>query len=133
MSAYMQFDTIHFLNAALLIATLTEMGYKVEMGESLALYGYRGDIRQERAQIVVRRDQIGASSNDLGFTWNGKAFVPIISKFDARHTLTKEWRDNLQATYSKIAVLKFLELKRANISQINTGKLGLHLRATVEV
>lgn len=133
MSAYMEFKDIKFLNAALLVKTLQEMGYQVEVGQSLTLYGYHGDARPERAQIVVRRDQIGSSSNDLGFAWNGTAFVPIISEYDAKCVLTEEWRQKLQDTYGKLAVLQFLYSKNAQIQWATQKPAGFTIRATVEV
>ena len=133
MSAYKQFDDIQFVDAACLIEALRQIGYTPEFGKSLTLHGYRGDARQETAQIVVRRSQIGSSSNDLGFAWNGKAFVPIVSEYDARHVLTEKWRKELQGMYSRIAVLRFLQAKGANIQTVQTGEAGTVIRATVEV
>jgi hypothetical protein len=54
-----------------LIAALKELGFRSEFhpaGDNLV--GYEGRERPERAQIVVRRDQIGAASNDIGFARN---------------------------------------------------------------
>lgn len=134
MSAYKEFSEIQFANASILVQALKEMGYKPEAGQSLTLHGYRGDARQEQAQIVVRRQQLGQSSNDLGFAWNGKAFIPIISEYDARHVLTAEWRQQLQATYSKLAVLQFLQAKGANVRGIAVNAQGdTIIRASVEV
>jgi len=133
MSAYKEFRNIQFANAELLMRALKELGLKPEIGPSLILYGYQGDARQQRAQIVVRRQQIGTSSNDLGFAWNGQAFIPIISEYDARNTLTEEWRQSLLAMYSKLAVLRFLEAKGASIRQIQAGEAGIAIYATVEV
>ena len=133
MSAYKQFDNIQFANASCLIEALQQLGYTPEFGNSLVLSGYQGDARQETAQIVVRRSQIGSSSNDLGFAWNGKAFTPIISEYDAKAVLTKKWRDELQAMYSRLAVLRFLQSKGAKIQSVQTGDQGTVIRATVEV
>lgn len=133
MSAYKEFHDIQFADAACLIEALKQLGYTPEFGNSLVLYGFRGDARPEAAQIVVRRAEVGSSSNDLGFAWDGKAFTPVISEYDARHILTKEWRDTLQAMYSKIAVLRFLQSKGANIKNVQTGEHGTVIRATVRM
>lgn len=133
MSAYKEFNEIQLANAACLVEALRQLGYTPEFGRSLVLYGYEGDARREAAQIVVRRSQIGSSSNDLGFAWNGKAFIPVISEFDARNALDEEWRQQLQTMYGKMAVLRFLQAKGARIQKISTGDLGIHVRATVEV
>ena len=63
---------------------LAELGYQVEEGESLPLYGYQGDRRPQTADIVVRRRFIGSASNDLGFKWVGDHFNAIISEYDVR-------------------------------------------------
>lgn len=136
MSAYMEFTEIQFANAALLVQALQEMGYTVETGKSLALYGYRGRERPERAQIVVRRDQVGSAANDLGFRWDKdkQAFIPIISEYDARTNLKAKWRERLQATYSKLAVTKFIQSNQGNVKRFQKGPDGtILIRATVEV
>ena len=134
MSAYKEFSNIQFANGELLVKALAELGLRPRIGQGLALHGYQGDVRQQRAQIVVDRQQIGTSSNDLGFAWNGQAFVPIISEYDARRVLNEEWRQKLQATYAKLAILQFLGSKGAaigTISQLDDGSLAF--TATVEV
>lgn len=51
-----------------LIEALQDLGYAPEVHrKGAALYGYRGDERQERAQIVVARCQLDSASNDIGF------------------------------------------------------------------
>lgn len=134
MSAYKQFDEVQFLNANLLVSALAELGYQAKVGQALPLHGYRGDVRQQRAQVVVDRQQIGRLSNDLGFAWNGRAFTPIISDYDAGGKLNEEWRQKLQATYAKLAVLTFLGQKGAEIGavgQLDDGSIAFS--ATVEV
>jgi len=134
MSAYKRFDTIQFLNAGCLVKALKEMGYAVEFGKALHLYGYEGKARPETAQIVVRRQHIGHLSNDLGFAWNGQAFVPIISEYDAGSHLDQKWRDKLQQTYSRFAVLELLEAKNACPQQsvvLNDGTIALRVQMEV--
>jgi hypothetical protein len=135
MSAYMEFASIQFANATLLSKALEAMGYTVEVGD-LGLYGYEGKERPERAHIVVRRQQIGRAANDLGFRWDDKrqVFIPIISEYDARTNLNQAWRDKLQATYAKAAVVQFLQDKGANVQFSQAGEDGrVVIRATVEV
>ena len=51
-----------------LVAALAELGYQAEVhAEGAALVGYEGRERPERAHVIVRRRQIGAASNDIGF------------------------------------------------------------------
>ncbi len=82
MSKYLVFPEIVFKDRRLLIAALADLGYSViEEGEALPLLGYQGDRRPETAELVVRRQQIGAASNDLGFARTDRGYVPIISEY----------------------------------------------------
>lgn len=61
---------------------------KVEVHhEPSALFGYQGDIRDEKAEIICRRDFVknylgGGASNDAGFTLRDGCFEAIISDYD---------------------------------------------------
>lgn len=87
MSMFCQIKTI-FKNRAALVAALMETGNwiksQIELhDEPESLFGYRGDVRAQRAHIIIRRSHIGSSSNDIGFlkTATGE-YEAIISKFD---------------------------------------------------
>ncbi len=76
---------------------LVELGY-TEIEESdvpLGLYGYHGDLRPEKANIVVRRKFVGGASNDIGFLRNiDGTWSAIVSDFDRgylreKHELSK--------------------------------------------
>lgn len=74
-----------------ILQTLKLLGYDtVEVGKDLHLYGYRGDKRQQTAEIVVRRQHIGGSSNDLGFkkTPDGKYQI-LVSQYDNTQLIAK--------------------------------------------
>ena len=47
------------------------------------LYGYQGDVRAQKAHIIVRRRYVGSSSNDIGFENVNGTFVAHISEFDS--------------------------------------------------
>lgn len=72
--------------AALCVA-LKKMNIQFERakpGQTLALYGYAGDVRKERARVVVRRRHIGGSANDLGFNCHrGEVVISEFDMFDA--------------------------------------------------
>ncbi len=43
----------------------------VEVNEKATnLYGYQGDKREQVAEIIIRRKNVGSSSNDIGFKQN---------------------------------------------------------------
>lgn len=101
--------TTRLSNERALTAALTAMGFQdVECHELPAtLYGYRGDARKHRANVIVRRKHIGAASNDLGFARNHEGdFVAIISEFDARH-FDANWLRQLAVEYAKATVHDF--------------------------
>lgn len=105
MSKYLTFIDVVFTNEALLVAALAALGYaEVERGESLPLYGYMGDERTERAQLVVRRKHIGRASNDLGFTRTDKGFTPIISEYDQRTLHDGKFIARLRTAYNERVV-----------------------------
>src|SRR6202035_1555881 len=63
-----------------LIAALGEMGYRVEVHpQGAALVGYEGHERQEKANIIIRRQQLDSASNDIGFTRasHGRYAAPV--------------------------------------------------------
>lgn len=97
-----------------LIAALIEMGWKeteIEIHDTPAhLYGYQGDKRDEVAHIIIRKHNVGGSSNDIGFRKEEDGtYTPVISKFDrsssgrcAGHTggYNKKWENDLAQKYS---------------------------------
>lgn len=105
MSKYLTFTDIIFANEALLIAALSDLGYsEVERGDDLALYGYLGDMRTERAQLVVRREHIGPASNDLGFVRTAQGYTSIISEYDQRTLLGGTFLARLRTAYNERVV-----------------------------
>ena len=105
MSKYLAFTDIVFANEALLIAALGDLGYtEIERGEELPLFGYRGDMRAERAHLVVRRKHIGTASNDLGFARTSQGYTPIISEYDQRTLLGGTFLARLRTAYNEQVV-----------------------------
>ena len=105
MSKYLTFSDIVFKDEALLLAALADVGYtEVERGASLPLYGYHGDQRAERAQLVVRRQHIGPASNDLGFARTEQGYTPIISEYDQRTMLDGQFLPRLRTAYNERVV-----------------------------
>ena len=95
--------TTEYNDQECLLAALAEAGYKtVEVHkEAQQLVGYHGDLRPERAHIIVRRQYIGSASNDIGFVKgeNGK-YTAIISDFDkGKHD--EKWLTGLKKKYAE--------------------------------
>lgn len=102
-SRYLTFQDVCFTSQELLLQALKACGYaEVETGESLVLYGYHGDARPERAQLVIRRRHVGRASNDIGFTRTDKGYVPIVSEYD--QSVKPRFLVDLRTRYSELVV-----------------------------
>ena len=124
MSKYLTFTDIVFKHEALLLAALAELGYTTfERGESLPLYGYRGDERSERAQLVIRRKHIGVASNDLGFARTSEGYTPIISEYDQRTLHDGKFIPRLRTAYNERVVAEIQKRLRGTLRRESQGKL----------
>lgn len=109
MSEYVTIQT-QFRLPDLLVLALEDMGFareQIEISpEPVTLYGYRGDRRPERAEIVIRRAHVGRSSNDIGFARRPDGtYQAIISEHDQRHQgahgpYDQAWLGRLAQCYS---------------------------------
>ncbi|MBT3307776.1 MAG: DUF1257 domain-containing protein [Rhodospirillaceae bacterium] len=91
-----------FVSEDHLIAALADVGFEnVEHHEfPQNLYGWKGDRRQQTAEVIVRREFIGATSNDIGFARTADGtFKAIISEFDAR-MFDAGWLGRLSQRYA---------------------------------
>lgn len=124
MSKYLTFTDVVFTNQALLLAALAELGYaEVEQGEALPLYGYQGDERMERAQLVIRRKHVGAASNDLGFRRTAEGFVPIISEYDQRTLKDGNFISSLRIAYNERVVCEMQKRLRGTLLRERQGAI----------
>lgn len=78
---------LKFADKELLIGALKANGYDPlvhDESKPIHLFGYRGDLRPETADIIIPRWQISRGSNDLGFKFNPetRCWDMIISEFD---------------------------------------------------
>jgi hypothetical protein len=96
-------------DAEVLVEALHAVGHQhVEVhDEPQILYGFQGDPRPEKAEVVIRRVHVGAASNDIGFA-RGRdgAFEAIISDYDRRRYGTA-WLAKLTHSYSHAATLRY--------------------------
>lgn len=105
MSKYLCYPDIVFKDRRILLAALADLGYTtVEEGEALPLYGYLGDRRTETADIAIRRQYVGAASNDLGFARTDQGFTPIVSEYDQRTLHQGHFLVKLRTTYGERVV-----------------------------
>ena len=125
--------TTKFFDRDCLVAALNDVGYKtVEVHDTAAnLYGYHGDMRADKANIIVRRNFISSAANDLGFKWNAetKSFDAIVSEYDSGKHDSK-WFGHLTAKYAQHKTLKAVKslgftLKAAPVRK--NGKLVMEV------
>jgi len=69
------------------------------------LYGYHGDKRAQVANVIIRRKQIGSSSNDIGFLFKDGTCEAIVSDFD-RHNYGQPWLTRVTALAGVHAVMQ---------------------------
>lgn len=118
MSHYSKIKTKIMEREALLKA-LADMGYKtVEVHDSAQnLFGYQGDMRPEKANIIVRRKYVGRASNDIGFRlMDDGSYEAIVSEYDQQQ-LGSDWVGKLSQKYAEHAVLSKLEAQGFSIAE----------------
>jgi hypothetical protein len=73
------------------------------------LYGFMGDRRPQRAEVIIRRRHVGRASNDIGFARTATGgFEAIISGFD-RAKYDARWLDRLTQHYAHHVTRRQLE------------------------
>ena len=90
-----------------LVKALADVGFKtVEVHETAQhLYGYQGDIRPQKAEVIIRRNYIGQASNDIGFKRQEDGqFEAIISEYDC-HQYSQQWLNGLTQRYGYHALM----------------------------
>ena len=97
--------------------------FDTNSGRALPLYGYQGDERSERAQLVVRRKHIGAASNDLGFARTTEGYTPIISEYDQRTLHEGKFVTRLRTAYNERVVAEMQKRLRGTLRREQQGKL----------
>lgn len=118
-------------DAAALVAALKDLGFKaVELHETPQnLYGYQGDVREQKAEVILRRKEVGASSNDIGFVRGADGtFEAIISDFD-KSRYNAGWLKKLNQRYSYQKVTKELGDMGYEIGDVTTEQGKIKFKA----
>ncbi|GHG98857.1 DUF1257 domain-containing protein [Streptomyces lanatus] len=95
----------------LLVLALATLGFTAVETHATpqTLYGYRGDARPERAEVIIRRAHIGRASNDIGFRRRDDGtFEAVISEYD-RSRYDHRWLTRLARAYGHTAALRYAE------------------------
>lgn len=94
-----------FKNRAALVAALMETSdwtkNQIELhDEPEHLFGVEGKTRQEKAHVIIRRQHVGALSNDIGFRKaESGEYEAIISEYD-RSRYNDQWLATLKGNYA---------------------------------
>lgn len=129
MSAYNEIET-QYSDQDCLVEALKEMGYQPQVSaKPQHLEGYQADEREQTAEIIIPRRQVGGASNDVGFKKNANGtYTAIISDYDSGNNFGKKKQQTLKKLYAeKMAVkqakkngLKFIGRKQ--VTDQKTGK-----------
>ena len=99
--------------------------------EAIHLYGYRNDIRSQKANVVIRRRYIGNASNDIGFLKNADGtYTSIISEYDQR-LLGPTWLQRLTTYYGIEKAKKEFRAKGIKYTEAIDNKGRIQLRAQI--
>ena len=90
-------------NRASLVKALQRAGFRADQievhDEAQHLYGYRGDQRPEKANVIIRRKFVGGASNDIGFERQADGtYKAIVSDYD-RHRYGDQWMAKVNQGY----------------------------------
>ncbi|MBX9772557.1 MAG: DUF1257 domain-containing protein [Candidatus Obscuribacterales bacterium] len=109
-----------------LVKALAQLGFtNVEVHDTpVNLVGYLGDTRSQKANVVIRKQYVGMSSNDIGFV-QGKdgSFSMIVSEFDASQ-FDDAWLMKLTRTYAEAVVTDKLASQGFVVQKSETRKDG---------
>jgi len=104
MSHFVECQT-EFRDPQALVAALVECGFQesqIEVhAEAVSLYGYQGDVRPQKAHIVIRRQHVGTAANDVG--WERQAdgtYRAWISEYDGRHRFDQAMQNRIRQEYA---------------------------------
>ena len=113
MSKYDSFQTT-LTEEAPLVAALQALGYPVEIHTNGApLFGYQGDERPERAHIIIRRQHLSSSANDIGFERGADGrFRAIVSEYDRSSGFGDAWLGRVHQRYKEERTLGWRGRKR---------------------
>jgi hypothetical protein len=120
-----------FKDAECLVKALMSVGYsrdQIEVHkEPVALYGYHGEVRPEMAHVVIRRNNVGSASNDVGFIVGEKSQA-IISDYDRGSHFTMQKLGLVTQHYVKqFATVSFAN-KRMETEVLQDGTMRIKVR-----
>ena len=110
MSHFVECQT-EFRDPLALVAALVECGLEESQTEvhpeAVPLYGYQGDVRPQKAHIVIRRQHVGPAANDVGWERQANGTYPAwISEYDGRHRFDQAMQNRIKQAYACEVVVR---------------------------
>lgn len=109
------------------------MGYTPLVHEEAKnLHGYHGDVRKQKAHIIIPRSQVGSASNDVGFEKVDGKYIMHLSEYDQSSHTFKE--NKFKQLYNKNKVMKAIK-KNSKLSVKSTqvrkdGAISVRVRVS---
>jgi len=117
---------VEYSDAECIKAAIKELGYVCEEHKTAQhLHGYVGDVRKQKANIIVRRKYVGTAANDVGFhkTASGK-YELIISEYDRGGKTGKNFLERMKQLYAKHKTVKQLKRMGKTVLSVKTTNDG---------
>jgi hypothetical protein len=126
---------IELTDEGCLVTALSRLGFagKVEVHkEAPALYGYQGDVRAQKANVIIRRQHVGRAANDLGFERQADGRYRVwVSDYDRTYNKYDDaWLGQLKQGYGIEKVRQEARKKGYRVSEQkqDDGRVRLVLR-----
>ena len=125
MSKYLVIETV-ITDEAILADALKqvsqEMGFEWERHQQPeSLVGYQGRQREETAEFIVRRHQLGRASNDLGWKRKDGKFQVIVSEFDHSKNRTMNIVNEVRDAYAIIEATRAATANGYTVTPVKNG------------
>lgn len=139
MSAYMTLLT-PMTDQESLLEALADLGFdgtKVEVHATpVSLVGYHGDQRVQTANLVIRRQHIGAASNDVGFLASALGYQAFVSNYDHPRfgtgwltQLNSRYQAHWSAKQERLAAEERRRLEEERQKVVEAQRQAVHQRA----
>jgi hypothetical protein len=112
MSHFSEFTIASIKDSESLVEALKILGFtNVEVHDTpQQLHGYRGDLRDQKAHVIIRKQYVGSASNDIGFLKMPDGTYKVwISDYD-KSKYNDKWLTKLKSAYAINKLVK--EAKR---------------------
>ena len=126
---------IELTDEGCLVAALERLGFKGKVEiykEAKALYGYQGDVRAQKGNVIIRRQHVGPAANDLGFERQADSKYRVwVSEYDQKYNKYDDaWMGRLKQAYGveKARIEAKKKGYRVSEHKLDDGRIRLVLR-----